>query len=440
MKPYQHYKSSGIDWIGKIPEHWKTVKLKFLGTARNGLTYDNRDITDETTGILVLRSSNIQNSKLSFNDNVYCKNVPKELFIEKGDIIICSRNGSIDLVGKSAYIDKNIHATFGAFMLRYRSKIDPKYSFYLISYIISKYKGLYATTTVNQLTLSTLDNMLGLVPPLSEQEAIAEYLDRKCGEIDRMTGKYERQIALLKELKQSVISKAVTQGLNPQAPLRPSGIDWIGKIPEHWKVVRLKYICIPVGRIGFRGYNGADIVSEGEGAITLSPSNIKDGRMNYDKCSFLSWEKYYESPEIIVHNGDILFVKTASVGKIAYVDNLPMEATINPQLTILKNIKSFSRFVYYSMLTEVFQNQVINSVGGSTIPTISQERISNFMLINPPLSEQEAITEYLDRKCGEIDGMIGRIERKIELLRELRKTLISEAVTGKIDVREEVAR
>lgn len=238
MKQYDSYKESGVEWIGKVPSHWEIMPLKFTGTFGNGLTYSPKDVVDN--GILVLRSSNIQNSSLSFEDNVYVSNVSKVLLVQKGDVIICSRNGSAALVGKSAFIDKDINATFGAFMMRYIPKINKKYGFYLFQTAIGRYKGYFATTTINQLTKSTIGEMKVPLANTEEQTAIVDFLDNKCSEIDKVISAQQKRIALLQELKQSVITHAVTKGLNPNVEMKDSGVEWIGKSPLSWKYCRLK--------------------------------------------------------------------------------------------------------------------------------------------------------------------------------------------------------
>lgn len=214
---------------------------------------------------------------------------------------------------------------------------------------------------------------------------------------------------------------------------KDSGVQWIGMIPSHWEIVRLKHYCDIYGRIGFRGYTNEDLVSEEDGAITLSPTNIVDGKMNYDKCSYLSWDKYYESPEIMVSNGDMIFVKTASVGKNALVENLPKEATLNPQFVVFKNIKCNKKYLYWQFQTPNIQYQVDDSKVGSTIPTISQEKIGNYTLLMPSHNEQQTIASYLDKKCAEIDKAIATQQKRIELLQELRQNIITHAVTRGIN-------
>lgn len=208
LNPDAPLRPSGIDWIGHIPEHWTKCRLKFIGSARNGLTYSPSDVKD--SGKLVIRSSNIQDSKLNYDDCVFVANYPETLSVNSGDTIICSRNGSINLIGKSVFIEDDMDVTFGAFMMRFRPYEHPKYSHYLLSIAISRYKGLFATTTINQLTADSLGKMEAVMPPYMEQIQIADYLDKKCAEIDGLKAKLTKKRETLKELRQSIISEVVT--------------------------------------------------------------------------------------------------------------------------------------------------------------------------------------------------------------------------------------
>ena len=210
---------------------------------------------------------------------------------------------------------------------------------------------------------------------------------------------------------------------------KDSGVKWIGEIPGHWECTRIKFIANLYGRIGFRGYNSKDLNKDGIGAITLSPSNMKDMMMDYTNVTYLSWEKYNESPEIMIQQGDILFVKTgSSYGKSCYVDNLPQEATINPQILRINPLIN-GRFLCYYFNSSLARTFTECGVVGGTIPTISQEKVGNFIALNPPLPEQEAIVTYLDSKVDKIDEYISIAEKKIAALEELKQTIIAEAVT-----------
>ena len=420
---YDKYKDSGVEWIGEIPEHWEVKRLKYFGNNYNGLTYSPNDICSSQEGIIVLRSSNIKDNKLCFDDNVYVnKEIPTKLLVNKGDILICSRNGSASLIGKAALIETDIKATFGAFMMIFKgNNICHKYLYYIVTSCISQYKWLFTTATINQLTSSMLGEIFApFICNKLEQQSIAAYLDQKCGEIDELITLQEEMITKLQSYKQSVITEAVTKGLDKNVLLK------------HWIVKRLKFSCNIWGRIGFRGYKSDDLVPEGEGAITLSPSNMKDMKMDYTNRTYLSWKKYYESPEIMISNNDILMVKTGSTyGKCSFVENMPMECTINPQIVVFKQHKDNSKFLAYSFQTRITRAFVETSVVGGTIPTIAQEKIMNYFFAFPPLSEQQSIVNYLDQRCGEIDELISIKQQKIEKLKEYKKSLIFECVTGK---------
>lgn len=196
------------------------------------------------------------------------------------------------------------------------------------------------------------------------------------------------------------------------------------------KMIRLKYVVEILGRIGFRGYTEQDLVDENEGAITLSPSNIQNMKMDYSKCSFLTWQKYYESPEIKIKDRDVLFVKTGSTyGKAGYVENLPMEATINPQLVVFKNIKMNSKLLFYMLQMPLVKDQCELAVVGGTIPTMSQVKIGNIYIPSLPLNEQQRIADFLDRECGKIDGLKADIQVQIDTLEQYKRSVITEAVT-----------
>ena len=190
------------------------------------------------------------------------------------------------------------------------------------------------------------------------------------------------------------------------------------------------------GRIGYRGYTTEDLVSKGEGAITISPSNMKAYVMDFNDCSYLSWAKYEESPEIKIQNGDILFVKTGSTyGKSSIVENLPEMATINPQIIVLKEIQCNKKLLWYIIKSNLIQYQVEGSVVGGTIPTISQAKINNYEFFLPPSFEEQAqIVNFIDNELYQIDTKKEKTQKLIDLLTEYRTALISEVVTGKVKV------
>jgi type I restriction enzyme S subunit len=226
MNRYESYQDSGIQWLGEVPAHWEIKRLKFLGDIVLGLTYSPENITNEDNGILVLRSSNIQDGKLKFDDNVFVNSiVPKKMLTTEQDILICSRNGSRSLIGKCALIEKQgLNQTFGAFMTIYRSPYRKFIYYTLNSEIFKSQLGYFLTSTINQLTTQVLGNFNIAFPPLPEQTAIANYLDNKLGEIDALISKQETLLEKLAEQRTAIITQAVTKGLNPDVPRKDSGV------------------------------------------------------------------------------------------------------------------------------------------------------------------------------------------------------------------------
>lgn len=429
---YEKYKDSGVEWIGEVPEHWEVMPIKRTGSFENGLTYSPTDICDEN-GILVLRSSNIQNDKLIFDDNVYVTKCPSSLLVYSGDIIICSRNGSASLVGKCAIVEEDINATYGAFMMRYRpiGESNKVFSYYLLQTALKCYKGLYSTTTINQLTKGVIGQIYVSYPPLSEQQAIADYLDVKCGEINRAIDVQRKKIDLLNELKQTVITDAVTKGLNPNAPMKNSGVEWIDEVPSHWEVMRLRFAC------EFRnGYTPSkanpDFWDEG----TIPWYRMEDIR---ESGRFLKEAKQYVTPEAVKGNGlfeagSFILATTATIGEHAV---LIVDSLANQRFTNLKIRKSLSQnlsgkyFFYYLFVIDEYCKTTTRT---ATFPAVNMDDLKNFGITIPPIQEQQTIVAHIEKEVEKIDTQISKANRKIELLEELKQSIITEAVTGKIKV------
>ena len=216
--------------------------------------------------------------------------------------------------------------------------------------------------------------------------------------------------------------------------MKNNGLERVKETLDNRIITKLKYVSSINGRIGFRGYTQNDLVDEGDGAITISPSNIKGMNTDFSKCTYVSWYKYNESPEIKVCKGDIILVKTgSSYGKSALIQNLPQPATINPQLVVLKDIKINKKILFYFLQTDFVKRQMDLAVIGGAIPTMTQVKIGNTILILPPLSEQKAIAEFLDKKCGEVDALIADIQQEIETLEQYKRSVITESVTKGLD-------
>ena len=433
MERYERYKDSGVKWIGEIPGHWGMYKLKYLFKLNK-----NKNIGNKCNTILSLSYGKIKIKK-DLNEGLTPESYESYQLLSTGDIVIRStdlqndhtslRTGLVKIEGAitSAYIGlKNLDM----------SLCDSRfYHYFLHDWDITKAIYNQGKGLRQSLNWDDIKNMLIPVLDISEQTAIANYLDSTTAKIDEAIAQQQKMIDLLNERKQIIINNAVIKGLNPDAPMKDSGVEWIGEIPEHWEIKKLKHVCQAFGRIGFRGYSTTDLVDEGEGCITLSPSNMRDGKMQYGRCTYLSWEKYEESPEIKVFNGDILFVKTGSTyGKSSIVEDLPLEATINPQLLVFKNFTCNNMFLANVLQSTAIKTQVEISVIGGTIPTISQQKILNYVFPFPTEDEQYAIVEYVESKSAPINAAIKAAEKQISLLQERKQIIINDVVTGKVKV------
>lgn len=434
MNRYGSYKDSEVEWIGKIPSHWSIIRLKYKGDVIIGLSYKPDDVVMEDEGVLVMRSSNVQNGKPSFHDNVYVKSdIPKKLKTKEGDILICSRNGSRRLIGKNCLITKDIEGmTWGVFMTMYRS---PYYRFIywlLNSPIFESQSGLFLTSTINQLTVSTLQNMiLPFTDDVNEQQQIVSFLNNKTSLIDSLIEKTQKKIELLKEQRISLINEVVTKGLNPNVELKESGVEWIGEIPSHWEFVRVGHFNRVV-RGGSprpsgdpRFFNGSFIHW-----ITVKDITSKIGKYVCGTISMLTEEGMKQSrvlePETLVLTNSGVTLGVPGILKIKGCINDGSVGFLDMSSRLVRD------FLYYFWVTQT--ELLLEQQSGYGQPNLNIEIVSNIKFPLPPISEQKQIVEYLDKKTNLIDSTIYIEEKRIENLKEYRQSLISEVVTGKIKV------
>ncbi len=260
-----------------------------------------------------------------------------------------------------------------------------------------------------QITRQTLSPLIVCFPPLPEQRAIVARLDSAFAQIDALKANAEKQLSEARKLFQAELTEALTP-------------------KEGWEEKTLGEVCDIFGRIGFRGYTTKDLVnSPQDGAISLSPSNIQDGIMDYSKLTYISWFKYEESPEIKIFNGDILLVKTgSSYGKSALVENLPHEATINPQSVVLKNIKIDNRFFAYQLRTNRVREEFNQFVSGTAIPTFSQAKLSTVPVYIPTASTQHTIVAHLDSLSSNVRALEEKLRKMKDECDALKQAMLRE--------------
>lgn len=421
-------KPSGIEWIGDIPDDWEVRRLKGLGEQTIGLTYSPQDITDNS-GTLVLRSSNIQNGKLVLDrdDNVYVSIDVENKILKDEDILICSRNGSRNLVGKTAFvITYGKKLSYGAFTTIFRSKYN-KFLFYVFNAGVFEYHlASYNTSTINQLTTSMLNEIRVPFPPVKTQQKIADYLDEKCGEIDATIAKQKESIEKLKAYKQSLISETVTKGLDKSAPLKPSGIEWIGDIPSHWEIKKLKFVA---------NFNQNTLPEDTDGQFELKYIDIGNVS-SVDGIKEIQYFNFSNAPSRarrIVKYGDIIvstvrtYLRAITSIKEDY-DNCICStgfAVITPKDNVQQD------FVVYAIENESFIAQIIANSQGISYPAINVSQLENLKLAFPSVKEQKEIVDFLKTKLLEIDLTINKKQNIIQKLDAYKKSLIFECVTGK---------
>lgn len=402
------------------------LRLKDLGIFKTGLTYSPDNLCEPNEGILVLRSANIQNDKIDLNDCVYVNNkIESNMYVRKGDILVCSRNGSANLVGKTAIIEKDMNATWGAFMMLLKTQYNNKYINYLLNAAIRKEKGRFATSTINQLTNSMLGGIhVDIFTEEVEQQRIVDYLDAKLGKIDARIAVLEKEQDAYARLKKSVIHHAVTRGLDPNVSLKDSGVEWIGMIPEHWEVKRIKDLCSFVSR-----GSTPDYVDESDFPV-MNQAVFSSGCINHEVVRYSSFMK----PESKIEKGDLLIASTGGgiLGKLYFFNIEDEQFYADTHVTIVRSPKKTFcvKFLYY--LLSIGYNMINSCMAkGSTNQTeLQRDKLIAYEIAIPSIEEQTKIIEYLDEKCTKIDAAIENISKQIDASKRLKRALINEVITG----------
>jgi type I restriction enzyme S subunit len=411
--------------IGEIPEDWEQSYLgdladKIIGggtPSRSNPTYWGNEIPWVTVKDF---STFVPDSTQEYITYLGLKNSSTSL-IPQGNLITSTRMA----LGKAVIYNVDVAINQDLKAIYLKKDIDRKYIYYWFQANSKKLQDLGSGSTVMGISTADLKSLSLPLPPLKEQQAISEVLS----DMDRMISQTEALIEKKKAIKQGMMQellKPKKAGINAKRKFKQTEI---GEIPEDWEVDTIDSVSKIFGRIGFRGYTVNDIVEEGKGAISLSPSNIQDGTLNISKVTYISWYKYEESPEIKVKNGDILLVKTGSTyGKTTIVQGLVDSATVNPQIVILKNITCNALLLSYIIKSPTFQNQINTAVVGGAIPTLSQEKVNKFLIPLPPLKEQQAIADALSG----IDINISTLESKLQKLKLQKQGMMQALLTGRI--------
>ena len=400
MRTYEKYKDSGISWIGKVPENWVKCRFKnIMNLITDASTSDNKiglENIESGTGKYVQTDSKFEGNGVAFkpHDIVYGKLRP---YLQK---VWCA-----DSEGNAV----------GDFFV-FRNKCNSS-SFFLKYVLLSDNFTQFANGTTYGAKMPRVSSNAILyqetyIPPLSEQEAIANYLDKKTAEIDKIIAEREKKIELLNELKSSIISRAVTKGINPHAKMKDSGIDWIGEIPEDWVKCRFKNIM-----------NLITDTSTSDNKIGLE--NIESGTGKY-----VQTDSKFEGNGVAFKPHDILYGKLRPYLQKVWCADSEGNA-IGDFFVFRTKCNSSSSFLKYVLLSDNFTQFVNGTTYGAKMPRVSSNTILDQEYYIPSLPEQQAIANYLDKKTEEIDKTISAIKNECNLYKEYKQSLISEVVTGK---------
>jgi len=454
--PYPAYKPSGIsakggsasggEWLGEIPEHWEVKKLKYVCTqyAVYGANEPAANYSD--SGVRFLRTTDItDNGDLISEGAVYLPLASmKDYLLQNGDILF-SRSGTI---GRTFLYNSTLHGAcaYAGYLVKFRllRLRDPKFLFYFtksLSYV-DWLSTIAIESTIGNVNGQKYANLPIAWPSLVEQRAIAAFLDRETAKLDALVAKKERLIELLQEKRTALISHAVTKGLDPTVPMRDSGIEWLGEIAEHWRVKALKYAVSQQAGSVKTGPFGSQLLAE---EMLDAEIKVYNQRNVIDKDAvggdnFISKEKYDELFSFTVQPGDILVTTRGTIGRCFI---LPADAETGILHPCLMRIRPDESQYLPELLTAVIeesrllQTQLFLLSDATTIDVVYSDTMKRAVFPIPPIKEQVEILNYVKSERAKIDALIAKVREGIEKLKEYRSALISAAVTGKIDVREE---
>ncbi len=418
MERYDSYKDSGVEWIGEIPSHWNLIKTYLISENLDGKRVP---LNSEERG-------DIQGEIPYWGSGGVVDYINKHIFDE--ELLLVGEDGSPffdSYRDVSFYVNEKIWVNNHIHILRSkRDRVDTQ--FLVNSFNSVDYKEYITGSTRDKLTQTDLNRIIHPIPPLSEQQQIVSFLDTKTSLIDSLIEKTQQKIELLKEKRTSLINEVVTKGLNPNVEMKDSGVEWIGEIPIHWIVSKFKYDSSTPVQYGIN-ISGDKYVEEGIRFIRITDIS-ESGELNPNNGKYLVSEDVPN--EFLLRKFDVLFCRSGhTVGK-TYLHTSDGHFTSGGYL-VRFNFRNYteSKYIFYISKTDFYLDWIKLNTVVSTIENVNGDKYQNFIYPKPPLSEQQQIVEYLDEQTQLIDKTISIEEKRIELLKEYRQSLISEVVTGK---------
>lgn len=439
MKAHLQNKDSEILWVENIPAHWDMWKVKFVSFYQNGAAFKS-DLFRNDGDVFVIRIGDLVGSKVSLEDATTLTKENAEGFenvrLKKNDILLALTGATI---GKSALfeLDEECYLNQRVALFRPRKNILKEYLMLFIDSDVFRthidfecYGGAQENVGKSQILNAKLP-----LPPLPEQRQIAAYLDYKTKQIDRFIANRKKQIELLEEQKEAIINKAVTKGIDPKVKLKPSGVNWIGDIPEHWGTSKLTGVCRCVR--GNSSFKKDELLSNGAYVALQYGKTYKVNEVD-EYFEFYVNEEFYKDSQI-VNNGDTIIISTSEtiedLGHSAFYNRLDLGLIGGEQMLLKPNSKKVhGKYLYYS--SKVFRRELQKYGTGVKVFRFNIDELKSIHSSIPPIQEQKQISDYIDSELSERDELISKYQKQIDLMQEYKTSLISKAVTGKIDVRE----
>lgn len=409
-KTYDSYKDSGIAWIGEIPSEWKVCRYKNLCIIQSGSPFDSSKFSN-VEGFPLIRIRDITSGRI---ETYYEGEYSDEFIVHKGDLLV-GMDGDFNVriwQNNDALLNQRCCRIFA------NNDVDQTFIYFTLPYILERINKLAYSTTVKHLSTTDLYDSFIMLPSLKEQHSIASFLDTKCGEIDSLISLQEEMISELQAYKQSVITEAVTKGLDPNAKMKDSGVEWIGKIPSAWEVKPHKRVMKKIKFIQDQ-YQGEDIISLSMNGVVIRNLDA-GGKM---PTTFNGYQKVYPGNLLLC-----LFDIDVTPRCVGLIKDKGVTSPAYSQFEMLP--KAYAPYYDY-LLRYIDDKKSLLHLSKNLRSSLTETDFGQIYTIQPPLSEQQAIASYLDAKTSQIDSLISLKQQKIDELKSYKKSIIYEYVTGK---------
>lgn len=425
---YSAYKDSGVEWLGAVPEGWELIPFKYVAEFVNGMAFKPEQWSE--VGIPIIRIENLNNGE-SFN---YFEGTVEERYhVKTGDLLFGWSGNRGTSFGPFLWHGVGLHYLNQHIFRIADFRCDKKWLYWALKAVTKTIEDqAHGIIGMVHVTKGKLGGIKIPLLPHPEQTQIARFLDHETARIDALIEEQQRLIELLKEKRRAVISHAVTKGLDPTVPMKDSGVEWLGEVPENWLVKRLKHL-VPSITVGIVVEPSKYYVDEGVPA--LRSLNVKPGLIVSDNLVYLSAESNELHAKSKIYEGDIVAVRSGQPGTAAIVTRQFDGANCIDLIVIRKPLQGCSNFIFWYLSGDAALKQFSEGSSGAIQQHFNISAASEMVFAWPPMSEQFEICSYLARACYQLDRLVSEAEESKALLLERRSALISAAVTGKIDVR-----